>query len=95
MHPGFLWRSVRLVRIALDAGADNVLPRRRAAAVARDDVVQIQILALEYLATVLARVFIALENVMARKFHFLLGQSIEDDEQNHSWNADAEGDRLD
>jgi len=39
MHAGFLWRVVCLERIAGDAGANDVLPSRRTAAVARNDMI--------------------------------------------------------
>ena len=35
-HSSFLRRPVRLERVALDAGADDVLPRRRATPITRD-----------------------------------------------------------
>src|ERR1017187_9563447 len=63
MQAGLLGRAVGLLRVAFDAGADDVFPRRRAAAVARDDVIQVQILAVEDAAAVLAGVFVALKNV--------------------------------
>ena len=72
MQTGFLWGTVGLLGIALDAGANNIFPRRRAAAVAGDDVVQIQVLALKYPAAILAGVFVALKDVVAREFNFFL-----------------------
>src|SRR5690606_27190611 len=72
MHTGFLRCAVCLDRIALDARADNVLPAGRAAAIARDDVVEIEILPVEHMAAILAGVFVALEDVMPRELHFLL-----------------------
>lgn len=76
MQAGFLGRVIGFLRIALDAGANNVFPRSRATAVARNDVVQIQIFALENNAAVLAGVFIALENVVPGEFHFFLRHAV-------------------
>ena len=73
VQPGLLRRAVGFLRVALDTGADDVFPRRRAAAVARQDVIQIQILAVEGAPAVLAGVFVALEDVVARELDFLLG----------------------
>ena len=95
MHPGLLRRAIGLVRIALDARADNILPRGGSATVARDDVVEIQILAIENVAAVLAHVFVALKNIVPRELHFLLWHAIEHYEQDDAGNANAEGNGLD
>ena len=90
VQPGLLRRAVGLLRVALDAGADDVFPRRRTAAVARQDVVEIQILALENLPAVLTGVAVALENVVAGEFDLLFGQAVEHDQQDHPRDADSE-----
>ena len=95
MHSRFLRRAIGFAGIARNTGANNIFPCRRAAAVARDDMVEIQILALKNLAAVLAHVFIALKNVVPREFDFLLWQSIEHDQQDHARHPDAKGDGLD
>ena len=76
VQSGFLRRVIGLGRIALDARANNVFPRRRAAAVARDNVVQIQIFAVANFSAVLAGVFVALKNVVSRELHFLFRQTV-------------------
>src|SRR6185312_7090644 len=73
VHARFLRRAIRLERIALDARADNVLPRRRAAAIARNDVIEVQVLPVENMAAVLARVFVALENIRRVNFTSFFG----------------------
>lgn len=95
MHARFLWSAIGLACIALDAGADNVFPRGRAISVPRNDVIQIEIFTIEDFATVLARIAIALKNIVPREFHFLLGQPVKKDQQNDSWNADFERDGMD
>src|SRR4029077_8408203 len=47
MHPRLLRRAIRFERIALDAGANNVFPGRRPAAVARNNMIEIKIVAIE------------------------------------------------
>ena len=84
-----------LLRVAADAGADDVFPRRRAAAVARDDVVEVQILAVKNFAAILAGVFVALENVVARELDLLLRQPVVHQQQDDARHADAEGDGVD
>jgi len=90
MQPGLLRRAVGLLRVALDAGADNVFPRRRATAVPWQNVIQIQILAVESAPAVLAGVFVALENVVARELDFLLGQPVVDQQQDDTRHTDPE-----
>ncbi len=95
VHAGFVRGAVALARVAGDAGADNVLPRGRPATVARDDVVEVQIFALENFAAVLAGVVVALKDVVARELHFLLGHAVIHEEEDDLRHADAEGDGVD
>ena len=68
---------------------------RRAAPVARDHVVEVQVIAIETFAAVLAGVLVPLENVVPGELHFLLRHMVIDDQQNHARHADAEGNRAD
>src|SRR5437867_11354022 len=86
---GFGGSAVGLLGVTADAGADNVLPGRGPAAVARDDVVKIQIFAVEFAAAILAGVLVALKDVVARKFDFLLGQAVEEGQKNDPRHANA------
>ncbi len=56
MQAGLLRCAIGFTRIALDAGADNVFPGGRPAAVARHHVVEVQIFAVKNIAAVLAGV---------------------------------------
>ncbi len=94
MQSGFLRRAIGLLRVAFNAGANDVFPRRRAAAVAGDDVVEIQIFPLKMFAAVLAGVFVALKNVVARELHFFLRQPVVNRQQNNSRHTDAEGNGM-
>src|SRR5436305_2042984 len=73
-HMGLLRRAAAFLDVALDAGANDVLPRRMAALAARDDVVQAQFRGRELLAAELALIVVAGENVAAVELHRLLGQ---------------------
>ena len=90
VHAGFLGSSVGLESIARDARAHDVLPGRRTAAIARDDVVQVQVLPIKHPSAILASVLISLEYVVASEFHFFLRQSIKEQQQNHPWNSNLE-----
>jgi len=63
-----------------------------AAAVARDDVVEVQVLPVERLAAVLAGVFVALEDVVPGELHFLARQTVEHSEHDDARHAEAERD---
>jgi hypothetical protein len=64
--------AVALTRVARDAGADHVFPGRQATFVARQDVIEIQLLALESFSAVLAGIVVAFKDVVPGEFHFLL-----------------------
>jgi len=46
--------------------------------------IQVQIVPIEDVATVLAGVFVALENIVPGELHFLFGQAIENQQHNHA-----------
>ena len=94
MQAGLLGSAVCLERIALDAGANDVLPGGRAATIARDHMVQIKIFSLESFTAILAQVFVPFENIMPGKLHLFLRKMIIDHEQNHARDPDAEGNRV-
>lgn len=93
-HLCFLGRAIAFLGVAGDAGADDVFPSRPAAAVARDDVVEVQFLALKPTAAVLAGVFVALEDVVPGEFDFFFGQSIKKQQHDDSGDSDAPLDRM-
>ena len=94
-HPGLGGSLVGLACIAGDARADNVLPGRRPAAVARDHVIEIQILPLETPAAVLAGVPVSLENIMPGELDLFLRQSVEQQEQDDPRYAHPKRDGVD
>jgi len=95
VHAGLVGGAVGLARVAWNTGADNVFPARRAAAVPRDDVVEVQILPLENFPTILAGVLVALKDVVPGEFHFFLGHPVIHEQQDDLRDADAEGDGVD
>jgi len=94
IHAGLGGRAVGFVRVATDAGTDDVFPGRGAAAVARDDVVEVQIFPVKHLATKLAGVFIAFKNVVPRELHFFFRHPVVHEQQDDAGDADAEGDPV-
>jgi len=95
VQPGLEGRAVGLAGVARDARANDVFPARRAAAVARDDVVEVQVFPVKNLAAILAGVLVALEDVVPRELHFLLRHPVIQEEQDDLRHADAEGDGVD
>src|SRR6266705_6227136 len=65
VQPRFLRRAIGLECIAIDARANDVFPGRRPAAVARKNVVEVQIFPVKGLATILAGILVTLKDVMA------------------------------
>ena len=94
-HVSVTREPVAFARIAADARTNHILPRRRPSPVAGNNMIQIELAAIENLAAVLAGVLVALEHVVARKFHFLLWEPIENKKHNHTWNADLKRNRRD
>src|SRR5688572_29712641 len=76
MHVRLERGAIGLLRIARNAGAHNILPGGRAAAVPRDHMVEIQVLAFKDLPAILAGVLVALEDIVARELYFLLRHAI-------------------
>ncbi len=90
IHPRLVRCAVRLGGVALDAGADDVLPSRGPSPVPGDDVVKIQILPVKRSTAILACFLVPLENIVACEFDLLLGEVIIDQQKDHSGNADSE-----
>jgi hypothetical protein len=94
-HVSLMRKAIALSRIARNTGADDVFPRGQAAFVARQDVIEVQLLTLENLAAILAGVVVTLEDVVAGKLYFLFRQSIEEEKNNHAWHPDPPRNRRD
>ena len=92
-HARFLGQPVAFARVTRNARANHVFPRRRPAAIARHDVIEIQIVAIEKLAAVLTGVLVTLENVVTRELNLLLGQPIEKEQHDHARDANLPGNR--
>jgi len=93
-HLRFLWQAIAFHRVTWNARTDDILPRRRSTTIPRDHVIEIQIVAIECLAAVLAGVLVPFEHVMPRKLHFLFRQAIEEQEHDDARHTDLPGNRL-
>src|SRR5438876_76678 len=87
-HVRFLWEPVAFACITFNTRANHIFPRRRSTSIARHDMIEVQLISLENMAAILASVLVALENVVTRKLHFLLRETIEKEQHNHARNAD-------
>lgn len=94
VHAGLMRQAVALLRVAGDAGANDVLPSRLPPAVAWQNVVEIEHLPLQSLAAVLTSVLVALEDVVAGELHLLLRKPLEKQQNNDAWHPHVHGDRL-
>ena len=80
--------AVGLLGVTLDAGADDVLPGGLAAVVARDHVVEIELLARQHPGAVLARALVPLKDVVARELQLLARQPVEKRQQDDARQPD-------
>jgi hypothetical protein len=89
LKAGLVRKSVALLRITGDARTDDVLPSRLASAISWKDMIKVQVISLKGLATVLARIPVALEDIVPRKLDFFLWQPLEKQQHDDSRYADA------
>jgi hypothetical protein len=94
-HVRLMRETVALARIARNARADHVFPNRGSTAIARQNVIEIQLAAIENLAAILTGILVALENIVPRKFYFFLRQTIEKQKHNHARHSDLPGNGFD
>ena len=94
-HVCLLRGPVGFLRVAADAGADDVFPSHRPTAISREDVVEVKVFSVENLAAVLAGVAVALEDVVAGEFDFFAGHPVEKDEEDDAGDADFPAGGLD
>ena len=89
-HIGLLRSAVRFRGIALLAATDDVLPGGSSPEMARDDVVEVEVLFIHGLATILAGVFVPLVNVLAGELDLLVWRFVvqdEEDDAGHGYSA--------
>src|SRR5437899_8460049 len=86
-HVRFLGEPVAFAGITRDAGANHIFPRRHSAAVPRHDMIEIQVTSLKNLAAILTDIFVALENIVTGKLHFLFRETIEKEQHDHARDA--------
>ena len=80
----FLREPVAFAGITRNARADHVLPRCHSSAIARNDVVEIQIRAIKNMPAVLAGVLVAFENIVTGELHFLFRKAIKKEQHDHA-----------
>ena len=91
-HVRFSRKPVAFTRVARNTRANHVFPSRRPAPVARHDMVQIELAAIEELSAVLAGVLVSLKHVVSGEFYFLLRKPIEHKQHDHPRDPDLERD---
>ena len=87
-HVRLMGKVIPFARITRNAGTNDIFPDRSPTPIARKDVIQIQLAAIENLSAILTGVLVALENIVPGKFHFLLRQPIEQQKNDHARHAD-------
>ena len=95
VEAGLIWGAVGFECVAIDTGAHNVFPSGRPSAISRDNVIEVQVFAVKFLSAILTSIAVSLENIVPGKLHFLLRQTIKEDEQDDARDSDSEGDGMD
>ncbi|MDB6146337.1 MAG: hypothetical protein JWO45_1, partial [Spartobacteria bacterium] len=91
----FLRQTVALAGIAGDTRANNVFPSGLATAVARHDVIEVKLAAVENVTAILAGIFVALEDIVPGKLHFFLRQPVKKQKNNDAWHPNFPRDGSD
>ena len=94
-HVRFARKPVAFARVARNARANHVFPCCCSTAIARHDVIEVELAAIEKFAAVLTGVLVALEHVVPGKFHLLLWKPIENQKDNHPRDTNFERNRRD
>jgi hypothetical protein len=94
LEPGFVRKPIALLRIAGNAGADDVFPGGLATTVSRKNMIKVQLLPLKNLTAILTSVPVPLEHVVPGELYFFLRQSLEQQQHDNPWNANAHGNRM-
>jgi hypothetical protein len=77
LKTGLVRESVALPGITGNARTNDVFPSRLTSAISWKDMIKIQVVSLKYLATVLAGIPVALEDIVPRKLDLFLWQALE------------------
>jgi hypothetical protein len=85
---------VSLARVAGDAGADDIFPGGLSPSVARQDMIDIEMAAIENSGAVLASVFVALKDIVARELDLFFRQAVKEAEDDDLRNPDPQGNGL-
>lgn len=91
VHPRLLGRAVALGDVALDAGQDDVFPRRASAARAGDDMINGEVLAGGTMAAILAGIAVAQIDIAPVEFDDARGHPMVTDEADDLGHEEAEG----
>ena len=92
---------IRLVRetvpfpcIARNAGTNDIFPSGLPPAIARENVIQVEHFARKHTITILAGVFIPLENIVTSKLHLFFRKPLKNEKNNDSRDANLHGNGL-
>lgn len=85
---------ISLTRVAWDAGADDIFPSGLTAAIAGEDMVDIETATVEDGSAVLAGVLIAFEDIVPGEFDLFFRQAIKETEDDDARDTNLERDRL-
>src|SRR5206468_9488294 len=94
-HVRFLRKPISFTCITRDARANHIFPCRRPSPVTRHHMIEIELVTLKNPTAILASVLVALKNVVPRKLHFLLRETIEKEQYDHARHPNPPRNRRD
>ena len=95
LHASLVRQTIAFARVAGNARANNVLPGGLTAAISRQDMIEVEIIAVENLPAILAGVLVPLKDVMSRKFHLFFRKPVKNKQNDHPGDSNVKGDRAD
>jgi len=95
LHARLMRKAVAFFGVTRNAGADNVFPGRLPPAVTRENVIQIEIIALKNQPAVLTGIPVPFEDIMPREFDLFFWQTLKEQQDDDSGNADVDRNGFD
>lgn len=90
LHPCLMRQTVSFARVAGNTGADDVFPRGLSAAVAGENMIDVEIRSVEVNAAILTGVLVAFEDIVPRELDLFFWKPVEEAEHDDSRNPDPE-----
>ena len=92
LHASFLRRAAPFTNITPKTSANDVVPRRRSATTAWDDVIEAEVMSPKFLSAILAPILVSQENIPAVELDHVARNTVVIQQPDDARNLDREGD---